>query len=162
MKGRNLMKLEKKTLLFGGIAALAFGVLAGCDDTAAGVEEDTEEAAYATEQAGEEVAEGAVETGEAIEEGTEEAINETGEAVADAGREIDAEEMALDIEMAIMTDPVMDSDATEVYVENESNTLFLRGTVGSQEMVEEALEIANAELEDEGAMYDVVSELRVL
>lgn len=156
------MKLEKKTLLLGGIAALAFGVLAGCDDTAAGVEEDAEEAAYSTEQAGEEVAQGAYEAGEAVEQGTEDAIDDTGEAVAGAGQEIDAELIALDIEMAIETDPVLEDGVTEVYVENENNTLYLRGTVASQEMADEAIEIAQAEVANEGATYDVVSELRVL
>lgn len=147
------MKLARKkyTFLISGATLLFAGAIAGCDDTMAGAEEDSEEAAATTAEAG-----------EAVAEGTEEAVDDAGEAVADANLEIDAEALALDIETAILTDPVMESEATDVNVENEGTTIFLTGTVGSEQALQEAEEIANAEVMEAGGTFIVENNLQVL
>jgi hypothetical protein len=165
----------KHKLLIGALAALAVAGLAGCtaearqDYDAAGENiergmEKTGEAVTTDAQAtGENIREGAEVAGEAVEGAVEnagEAVENAGEAAQNAGKEIgekaDNAQTTLAVKNAILS--ADDLDATDLNVDTEESTVYLRGHVPTAQAKRRAEALAKNVV---GTKYTVRNELTV-
>lgn len=138
------MTLFKNTTLI--IVALAALGLAGCNDTAAGMAEDTAENSRA-------VAEGAEQVGEEV--------KETADDVAEAGEDALASQLTARIKSSYVANPILNEDNVKIDVDSTADSVELNGTVGTKEQHEMAISIAEKVIEEAGDGQKLVDNLTV-
>lgn len=140
----------KHTLGIGILALMGLGLF-GCNDTAAGMAEDTKEntevVAEATKEAADEVAESA-----------EKMAEDVGEATADAA----ATTLTARIKSALVANPITNEPNAKINVESTADMVMLVGSVASQKQKDEAGEIAKEVLKEVGATQKFENKLEVL
>lgn len=133
--------LKQLPILMVALGALA---LAGCNDTAAGMAEDTSENAAAVEEAADEAAENA---------------KEAADDVVEAGEDAVASHLTAQIKSAYIANPILNEDNVRINVESDAEQVILKGSVATEEQHEMALEIAKKVIEEDGDGQNLVDEL---
>lgn len=135
------LKIAKKTTLklLPFLAAFALVGVWGCDDTAAGMKEDTAENTEAAREAG------------------EEAVEETKEATEDVA----ATTLTTRIKSAIVANPVLNDPGAVIDVESTGDYVALNGHVISQEQKDEAEQMAQQVLDETGATQELRNNLEI-
>lgn len=128
----------KKTLAIVALALMSFGLF-GCNDTAAGMAEDTKENAAVVEESAENMAE------------------DVGEAAEDAS----ASTLTARIKSALIANPITNEPDAKINVESTADMVSLNGEVGSEKQKSEAEEIAKEILKEVGATQELKNNLEV-
>lgn len=120
------------------IALIGGFALAGCSNTAAGVEKDAERNAAAAAAA-------TADTRESAAEATRDASAATRDAAANAGGAVAAAIETIDVKSALMADRTVDASHVNVDTFHETKTVVLKGSVKTATQRDEAARIAAAE-----------------
>lgn len=120
------------------IALIGGFALAGCSNTAAGVEKDAERNADAAAAATADTREGAADA-------TRDASAATRDAAANAGGAIAAAMETVDVKSALMADRTVDASHINVDTFHETKSVVLKGSVKTATQRDEAARIAAAE-----------------
>ena len=125
--------------------------LAGCSNTAAGVEQDARENA-------DKAAAAADKAEDKARPAAEEAAAETKEAAREAGSAIKGAVETIDVKSALMADRTVDASHIDVDTFHETKTIVLKGSVKTATQRDEAARIAAAE----APSYRIDNQLRVV
>ncbi len=131
-------KIMKKTLGIAAIAIMSLGLFA-CNDTAAGMAEDTKENAEVVEKKSEEMAE------------------DVGEAAENAV----ASTLSTRIKAALVANPITNDPAVSINVNSTADVVTLEGHVATEKQKSEAAEIANQILKETDAKQKLDNKLEV-
>jgi len=134
------------------IALLAFASLGliGCNDTAAGMAEDSKENTQA-------VADSTKEAAENVQEGAEKAADD----VAEMGKGIAASTLTTRIKSALIANPITNESNVKIDVESTAEMVTLNGYVVTQKQKDEAEQIAKEIIRETGATQKFVNKLEV-
>ncbi len=134
--------MKHLTSLFAlAVAALA---IVGCNDTAAGMAEDTSENAEAVAEGSERAAEAA-----------ENAADNVGEATADVA----ATTLTARIKSAYVANPILNEDNVKIDVDSSAEQVVLKGYVATKEQHEMAVSIAQKVIEEAGDDQKLIDNL---
>lgn len=134
------------------IALLAFASLGiiGCNDTAAGMAEDTKENTQAVADASEEMADN-------VQEGAEKAADD----VVEASKGVAATTLTARIKSALIANPITNESNVEINVDSTAEMVTLSGHVVTAKQKEEAEQIAKEILRETGATQKFENKLEV-
>ncbi len=135
-----------KTLAIVFFALASFG-LYGCNDTAAGMAEDTQENAQAVAEKSEEVAEDAREAADDVVEAGEDAAAATN--------------LTTRIAAQFATNAVLNDPGVDINVDSTAENVTLKGHVANAEQKDMAEKIAKETIEEAGSGQKLVNELEV-
>lgn len=134
------------------IALLAFASLGliGCNDTAAGMAEDTKENTQAVADASEEMADN-------VQEGAEKAADD----VVEAGKGVAATTLTARIKSALIANPITNESNVKIDVDSTAEMVTLSGYVVTDKQKEEAEQIAKEIIRETGATQKFENKLEV-
>ncbi|MBX3113880.1 MAG: BON domain-containing protein [Fimbriimonadaceae bacterium] len=134
------------------IALLAFASLGiiGCNDTAAGMAEDTKENTQAVADASKEMADD-------VQEGAEKAADD----VVEASKGVAATTLTARIKSALLANPITHESNIKIDVDSTPEMVTLNGYVVTQKQKDEAEEIAKEILKETGATQKLENKLEV-
>lgn len=135
-----------KTLALVFFALAGFGIY-GCNDTAAGMAEDTKENAEAVADKSEEVAEDVKDSADDVVEAGEDAAAATN--------------LTTRITAQFATNAVLNDPGVDIDVDSTSETVTLKGTVANAEQKDMAEKIAKETIEEAGSGQKLVNDLEV-
>lgn len=154
--------------MLGVFAVLALSLGSACRNTAEGVKEDTRENAAKVEQESQQAKEASKDTAEKIGDKAEaagdkiaEGAKDVGQAVKEGAKEVaaeaDAKKQTLDVKTALMADKSIDASGINVDTDDETKTVYLKGSVPTAAQRSAATKVA----QDHAAGYRVRNELTV-
>jgi predicted small secreted protein len=154
--------------MLGAFAVLALSLGSACRNTAEGVKEDTRENAAKAEQEAQEAKDASKDTAEKVGDKVEAAGDKIAEGAKDVGQavkegakevaaEVDAKKQTLDVKTALMADKSIDASGIDVDTDDETKTVYLKGSVPSAAQRTAATKVA----QDHAAGYRIRNELTI-
>lgn len=139
----------KKTYGMLLLAIMSLGLVA-CNDTAAGMAEDTKENTEVVADATKEAADNVADSAEKM-----------AEDVGEATKDVAASTLTTRIKSALIANPITNEPDAKINVDSDKDVVALNGTVGSEKQKNEAAEIAKEILKEVGATQKFENNLEV-